>query len=519
MIQNNKKHSIRYQFALIFIGLLAGTILVCVIINNLFLKSFYQKSKQEEVVNAYYTINELMNEYASTLDSDSFTYKFKQLCDNNNLSVVIVDSSFNIITSSSRKDDDNIQRLLSYIFKDNPNFIDENNVLSDEVDDSLGSEKKYRDKIVENTDKYSVHVSTDPRVGDDYIELWGTLDGGFMILIRTAVQSIKESASVSNKFLMIIGFVAILLGGIIIWLVTKEITDPILELTNISKRMTDLDFDAKYTGQVTNEIGVLGRHFNQMSDALKNTIGELKNANNDLMTDLEKREQLDDMRREFLSNVSHELKTPIALIQGYAEGLKDGISDDPESADFYCDVIIDETAKMNKLVKNLLTLNQLEFGFDGVEIERFDISMMITNYIKSIDILLDNANAKVELDFEDGIYVWADEFKVEEVLANYISNAINHLDGERKIILKIEKNDSIARVSVFNTGEQIPQDSIGQVWNKFYKVDKARSREYGGSGVGLSIVKAIMDNMHQQYGVKNCENGVEFYFDLDCKHE
>ena len=518
-MRHNKKYSIRNQLAIIFIALLAGTILACLLINNLFLKSFYQKSKQGEVVSAYYTVNELMNEYATTLDSDSFTYQFKQLCDNNNLSVVIVDSSFNIITSSSRKDDDNIQRLLSYIFKDNPNFIEENSVLSEEVDGSLKEQKKYRDKIVEYADNYSVHVSTDPRVGDDYIELWGTLDGGFMILIRTAVQSIKESASISNKFLMIIGCIAILLSGILIWFVTKEITDPILELTNISKKMTDLDFETKYTGEAVNEIGVLGQHFNQMSDALQKAIGELKNANNDLMIDLEKREKLDDMRREFLSSVSHELKTPIALIQGYAEGLKDGITDDPESAEFYCDVIIDETTKMNKLVKNLLTLNQLEFGFDSIEIERFDISVMVKNYIKSIDILLENANAQVELDFEDDIYVWADEFKTEEVLANYISNAINHLSGERKIIIKIRQNNNVARVSVYNTGEQIPEEAIGQIWNEFYKVDKARSREYGGSGVGLSIVKAIMDKMHQEYGVKNSDSGVEFYFDLDCKPE
>jgi signal transduction histidine kinase len=114
------------------------------------------------------------------------------------------------------------------------------------------------------------------------------------------------------------------------------------------------------------------------------------------------------------------------------------------------------------------------------------------------------------------IYVWADEFKTEEVIMNYYTNALNHLDGECVIEIKLEKIDDKVRVSVFNTGEPIPEDSIDHIWEKFYKVDKARTREYGGSGVGLSIVKAIMDSMHQEYGVRNYDNGVEFWFELEC---
>ena len=225
------------------------------------------------------------------------------------------------------------------------------------------------------------------------------------------------------------------------------------------------------------------------------------------------------MRQEFLNNVSHELKTPIALVQGYAEGLKENISDDPESREFYCDVIMDEAAKMNKLVKNLLTLNQLESGRDEVTMERFDIVSLVRGVLQSMDIMIQQKEAKVNFEASDPVYVWADEFKIEEVVTNYTSNALNHLNGEKEIEIRVLPEDDRVRVTVFNTGTPIPEEDIPKLWNKFYKVDKARTREYGGSGIGLSIVKAIMESLHQQYGVQNYDNGVEFWFTLDRKND
>lgn len=226
---------------------------------------------------------------------------------------------------------------------------------------------------------------------------------------------------------------------------------------------------------------------------------------------------MEDMRNEFLGNVSHELKTPIALIQGYAEGLKEGVSDDPESREFYCDVIMDEASKMNLMVKNLLTLNQLEFGNDEVTFERFDVSKLIQGVIQSCEILIQQADAKIDFIGESPVYVWADEFKTEQVIRNYLTNAIHHVDNERRIEVRVLSKDDIVRVTVFNSGHPIPQEDLAKLWDKFYKVDKAHTREYGGNGIGLSIVKAIMESFHQKYGVRNFDNGVEFWFELDGK--
>ena len=226
---------------------------------------------------------------------------------------------------------------------------------------------------------------------------------------------------------------------------------------------------------------------------------------------------IEQMRREFSANVSHELKTPIALVQGYAEGLKENINDDPESMDFYCDVIIDEASKMNKLVKNLLTLNQLESGKDAAVMERFDLTALIKGVLSTMDIMVKQKEARVIFNETEPLYVWADEFKTEEVVTNYVSNALHHLDGEKIVEIKIQKQEDRVKVTVFNTGTPIPEADLPNLWNKFYKVDKARTREYGGSGIGLSIVKAIMEGMNQQYGVQNFDNGVEFWFTLDRK--
>ena len=308
-----------------------------------------------------------------------------------------------------------------------------------------------------------------------------------------------------------------MISGLVILIVTNRITRPISELTKLSERMSDLDFDARYQSWAGNEIDVLGDNFNKMSRKLESTISELKSANNKLQKDIEDKIKIDEMRKEFLDNVSHELKTPIALIQGYAEGLNENISDDPESREFYCEVIMDEASKMNKLVKNLLTLNQLESGKDAPVMERFDIVSLIRGVLGSMNIMIEQKEATVIFEETEPVYVWADEFKIEEVVTNYTSNALNHLDGERKVEIRVIRESDCVKVTVFNTGTPIPEEDIPNLWNKFYKVDKARTREYGGSGIGLSIVKAIIESMNQKYGVCNYDNGVEFWFTLDCR--
>jgi len=282
--------------------------------------------------------------------------------------------------------------------------------------------------------------------------------------------------------------------------------------------MSDLNFEIKYPVTTNDEIGELGGSINILSEKLEKTFTELKNANNELLTDIQNKIQIDEMRKDFLSNVTHELKTPIALIQGYAEGLSDNINEDADSREFYCEVIIDEAKKMNQMVKKLLSLNQIESGNNQVNIERFDLVALIRSVLSSTEILFQQKEILLHFEHTDPVYVWSDEYMTEEVVTNFISNALNHVEGAKIIEIKLIQHDEVVRVAVYNTGAKIPEEDIENIWIKFYKVDKARTREYGGSGIGLSIVKAIMTSLNQKYGVINHDAGVEFWFELDAKN-
>jgi signal transduction histidine kinase len=487
------KHSIKNQLLGIFLAVVAGTILLCWFLNSSFLEKYYLQNKQQVLIKAYQNINTAASD--GSIQSTDYAEELNRICGIYNISVIVIDADSKLIQSAGNDSDTMIHYLLDRVF--------------------VGNTSNY--ELVKQTDNYIMEIAHVQKNGMTYIEMWGTLDNGNLFMTRTVMESIHESVEISNRFLAYIGIFAAILSGIMIWIVTERFTTPIRSLTEISKRMANLDFEVHYQGKEKNEIGVLGQHMNQLSDKLESTISELKTANNELQKDIEKKEQIDEMRKEFLANVSHELKTPIALIMGYAEGLKEDINQDPESREFYCDVIMDEADKMNVMVKKLLTLNQLEFGNDIVSMERFDIQEMIANYLSTAGILIKQNEAKVIFEETKPCFVWGDEFKVEEVFVNYFSNALNHVKNEKEIVIRFQKTDDKVRVSVFNTGDQIPEDSLPHLYEKFYKVDKARTRAYGGSGVGLSIVKAIMDSMHQAYGVINHENGVEFWFELAAK--
>ncbi len=485
------KHSIKRQIAVSFMILMAGTLLLCFLLNSTFLQSFYEQNKEKSLVQGYHKIIRMVE--MKDITSNQYADELMALSERADISGIILDPDAQDVYYFGNVRDILYRRVRDFLYNDH----------------ASGTE------IIEQREEYILLKTLDRQTQSEYLEIHGMVDSGEVFMLRTPLANVTESVKLSNQFLLYVGVLAVVLSCVVIWFMTKKITEPILELADISERMTRLDFEAKYTGKDQTEISLLGANINRLSATLEKTISELKTANNELQKDIEKKNQVDEMRKEFLSNVSHELKTPLALIQGYAEGLQEGVGEDPESMKFYCDVIIDEAAKMNTMVKKLTTLNQLEFGNDVAALERFDVVELICNYVQSALILTQQNQIQVRMEHYDPIYVWADEFKTEEVFMNYFSNAVNHATGEKIIDVKLQRKGQKVRVSVFNTGEAIPQESLAHIWEKFYKVDKARTREYGGSGVGLSIVKAIMESMNQDYGVINYDNGVEFWFELE----
>ena len=494
--KKEKSGSLTRELAAIIVGLVAVIIVICWFLNTTFLGKYYMYQKEDTLLEGFHVIDQASE--TGELTSDKFDVTFDNLCANGNISIMVISSNRNIVRSS----------------------VNDNQVILMEFMNVLFGSDQSEPEVLEKAENYVIQRKTDNRLDSEYLVLYGTLQNGNLILMRTALESIRESAKISNQFLVYVGLLGIILGAIAAVLISRGISTPILELTDISKRMTELDFEAKFSPRRKhqNEIDELGEHFNRLSNTLETTISELKSANNELKQDIQKKTEIDEMRKDFLSNVSHELKTPLALIQGYAEGLKECINDDAESRDFYCEVIMDEADKMNQMVKKLLTLNQLEFGNEIVKMERFDVTELINGVVNSSGILLCQNDIQVEFNGTEPLYVWADEFKLEEVITNYLSNAIHHADFEKKISIWYTQKEDCVRISVFNTGKPIPEEDLDNIWIKFYKVDKARTREYGGSGIGLSIVKAIMESFHRESGVINHENGVEFWLELDTQN-
>ena len=422
----------------------------------------------------------------------------RRLRDTSGISIVIYDSLRNetLLTSTAdaRKLRDRVQR---YIIGQYPKDLD----------------------VLYEDENYKIQTAFDAFSNTKSLESWGYFtDNGTVFIMAIPLDSIREASGISNSFLMRVGLIVIVVGSILIYLITKRITEPLADLSKLSERMSQLDFTAKYSDRknAAAEVTTLGKSMNVLSDRLSSTIEELKTANEQLQKDIDEKVKIDELRKEFIANVSHELKTPIALIQGYAEGLVEGMAEDPENRDYYCGVIMDEANKMNKMVRQLLTLTALEFGRERTDFREINLTEVVRGVITANQIRLKEKGLSAEFDGAAPQMVLADEFQIEQVITNYLNNAVNHAEGEKRISIRMERDEmrGVVRTTVFNSGKNIPQEELGKLWQKFYKVDKARTRAYGGSGIGLSIVKAIMDGHHQAYGVTNVSGGVEFWFEL-----
>lgn len=499
------KKSFKCKIFIILTCSIAAIIIFYWILNSLILEKYYISQKKRSLIQAYQTINQAYNS-----NIDDINFELEKIDKNRNMSIIIkTDDQQTTIYSSNQLDNNPPPKL----DQSNPPPEKKYNRFDGIAKDNFNMESR---EILEENESYFIEKLFDSRLNSSHIFLTSQLDNGYFLFLRIPLQSINESVKISNQFLIISGIAVYLISALIMYLISKNITKPILELSNISKSMAEFDFSKKYIIKSKDEIGILGQNINILSEQLEEKISELKAANIELQKDLDQKLKIDEMRKDFLSNVSHELKTPIALIQGYAEGLKENIITDEESRAYYIDVILDEADKMNSMVKKLLTLNQLEFGKEAINVRRFDIVEMISYLIEKCNILTLPKNITVKFQYESNLYVWADEFLIEEVFMNYMTNAANHTTGDKLIEIKLEKHENIVRISVYNTGSHIPEAELENVWVSFYKVDKARTREYGGNGLGLSIVKVIMNLHKQNYGAYNTESGITFWFELDC---
>ena len=552
------KKSIKLRLTITFIIVIICCIGSILLFNTLCLEKLYINEKKGIIKQSYYALEKGITEaYDMGYDlSDLFKKKrnnsdvgdesnlsrfLRELQEIYGVSTILMDSNnktYSLFQNNSMFD----RRMKDYIYKDMANnkslkILEKNNLYTIAINDKYsgvakvdsGTSDKGPSEYYENegpgaSNDTKRRASIPLFKKDPDIECFGFLsDNETAFFLTIPVGSIKESIDLFNRVLILVSLVIIVIGSVAIYIISNNLTKPLLQLSEISKKMSRLEFENKYEGNSEDEIGILGNSMNELSLKLEKAIKELKNANIQLKADLEKKEQLDLMRQEFVANVSHELKTPIALIQGYTEGLEtEGIADSKEKRDYYLSVIKDETEKMNIMVHQLLDLSALERGLSELDITRINLNEIVSGVSHSFDIKMKDQNISLNIDIPSDVYVWADGYKTEEVIKNYLSNAINHVD-EYKIIKFYTSliNDNYIRLNVFNSGIQLPDVEMVKVWEKFYKVDKARTRSYGGTGLGLSIVKAVADQHKTTCGCENKEidghNGMVFYFDFPIK--
>lgn len=474
-------HSIRQK---LFIGvslLIAFFVLFSWVLNTNYLERYYMSQKSSQLRNNAQEIEALFIN-----PPDDLYLELEMLENYENITILVLNSSFELVYATLSRSGPNIR-----------------------IDMVL-------DRLQELTEtNYVENISNDPISNMKLLDISRRLSNGSYLIISTPLAPIEASADIANTFFLYTGLATLLLASLVIFAFSRRFTRPILELNDIAQHMARLDFSKTYSVTTQDELGELGRSINSMSEQLSKSIGELREANARLREDIEKERQIDEMRKQFVSNVSHELKTPIALIQGYAEGLKVNVVDNEADKDFYCSVIIDEANKMNKLVKELLDLSQMEAGIFRLEKSPFDLSSLLDKMAAKYKPLFDEKQVNLQMNKAEVIPVNADVIRTEQILTNYINNALNHLNDMRQLKLNVEIREDKVRISLFNSGELIPEDALDKIFTSFYKVDQARSRTDGGTGLGLSVVRAIQEKDNNLYGVENLSGGVRFWFEID----
>lgn len=516
------KTSLKSRLFLITYGIILMFIAGLIVLNNTFLESYYTTSRKTSLILAFDQVAQV----DLTEDSDTLATELSAIENQYNIRIQVLQQNPNPIpippiTELSAY----LTRLYGDQFSIRWNEIKQ--ILMTFEDMASGNTPDNVDVVTVGNDSgylaYLSPLAAGP--GEDISDDQPTVlalcvakeqeTGLYVYYILTiTIQSISDSIQIFNTFTLIIGLVFMILSGALTYFYSYRFTNPILQMTQVTKELANLHFDTRVDIKTQDELGDLGNSINKMSDQLEISIKDLQSANEKLAADIELKTNIDTMRKEFIANASHELKTPISLIIGYSEAMRlPGLK--PEEVHEYLDIIDDEANKMNKLVMNLLKISQLESGFQQLALEDFSIRDLVEETTRLFALKITEKGAILQTDVED-VFIHSDYDSLQTVLTNFLSNALNHVEGERNIrIQSTRREEGTIRITIFNSGKHIPDDSLSRIWESFYKVDKARTRAYGGQGLGLSIVRSSLENLGCRYGVNNVENGVEFFFEVE----
>ena len=469
--------------------ILAAFALLLLVANGTFLNRYYVWQERQQMVNMAKDLNKM-----NFVDEETLTALSKIELQRNYV-ITVFDEAGNLVFPNART-----------------TIIGRGGVVSSVVDIS-----RLRSRLIDVGEPQRINehmvfaTGTDVRSGGEVYIIGTTLDNDFYAEITTPVTSIEQSAKIANQFILFALCIGLLLA--LLWAVwyARRFARPISDMNEITKGMAALDFHRRLIPRSRDEIGQLGHSINALSDTLDTTLKDLSDKNERLKGEIERERALDAMRKGFVANVSHELKTPISIIQGYAEGLKLGLTD---NTDEYCDVIIEESNRMNRLVLDLIELSKYESGGMTLEKTEFRLRTLIDGVLTKLEPRFSAAGITPENWVPDTFCITADPLRIEQVLTNYLNNALSHVGAGKTIRVTGQQQERMVQIYVYNSDSHVADEDIEQIWQSFYRGDKSHSRQEGRYGLGLSIVQAIMALHGGQCGVQNTEDGVIFEFGL-----
>lgn len=489
-MKSNKYVSINFKLVRFLVILLIGILGVGLLINKLFFYDYYLKNEKDVI---YDFAEELDTHY----DKDSeVENKIEEFVFKKRASIMIF----------------SVEEL------SNPEIVYQSDLESGPrgkmmiMQRGIGISKEVLQKTQENG-FYFFNI-THSRFSAQLLALSYELNNGDILLITLPFEEFTNAANLAIKFNAFIALISLVVGGISVYLLSIKITKPIIKLSSITEKISNLDFSEKYESPTNDEISMLGENINEMSVALEQSLHNLKNANAQLLKDIKEKDKLVEMRKEFIGNISHELKTPIALIMGYSEGLRENITLDQKKKDYYLEVISKESKHMDTLVKDLLNLTELEYDAFNLNKVTTDLSSLMDEVLDRYSLIISNKKINILIEKEDIIMIEADKKRLEQAFANLVINALEHTGENGLVKISVICGTSNVKVIIENTGENIPEEYLDKIWTNFYKIKEKAERKIGGSGIGLSIVRAIIEKHDGEYGAYNSDGSVVFWFNI-----
>lgn len=461
MKRNKEKTSLSINILIYFIFFSMLLLLFLWLFQILFLNTFYKASRTKSLNLALRT---LVNNY----DSANYSELFDELSVNNDVCIEIVEN--NMITYSSREID---RKCMT---RDNVGLL------------------KFQTNFIRNDETLKKAEIINPNYNNKTLVAGQKIGENTYIFVNTSLEPLDDSIGMLKSQFIYIAIIILSMAAIISYFISKRLSIPIVRINEQAKLLGRKDYSIK---------------FDDNTDILE--IDELAETLNEATVELSK---TDELRRELMANVSHDLKTPLTLIRAYAEAAKDIDANKKEKRDADLDVIIEETGRLTLLVNDILELSKLESKVIDLEITQFDLTKLIKSIIKKFDILK-NEGFNFVINTNEEMIIKSDQKKLEQVIYNLVNNAINYTGDDKLVKINIIKKDNIIRVEVIDTGSGIADKDLQLIWDQYYKVNKNRKRNKYGTGLGLSIVKSSLISLNYNYGVSSkLGEGTTFYFEI-----